>query len=274
MPPKLGILAGRGELPARLIRACRDDRRDYFVIAFEGQTEPELVAGTPHAWVRLGAAGKAVTLLRENGVEEVVMAGSMNRPTFAQLMPDLWAAKVIAKAGPRAWGDDGLLRAIVRELEEGEGFRVVAPEALLPETLATEGVYGRIAPDEGARADIARGIAAARQLGALDVGQAAVVANGKVLATEDAAGTDALIARCGETAKNSRGVLVKMRKPGQEARVDLPAIGPGTVEAAAAAGLGGIAIEAGGALVIDRDGVIAAADRAGLFVIGIAVPHG
>jgi DUF1009 family protein len=271
MPPKLGILAGKGELPSRLIQACRQLDRDFFVIAFKDQTSVDLVADVPHAWVRLGAAGKAVTLLRDAGVKEIVMAGSLRRPSIAALRPDLWATKVLAKAGARAWGDDGLLSAIVRELEEGEGFRVIAPESLLPGELAVAGVYGKVVPDDQARADIMRGIQAARELGRLDVGQGAVVQQGIVLALEAAEGTDAMLARCKDLAREGAGgVLVKVRKPGQEQRVDLPAIGVGTVKAAAAAGLRGIAIEAGGALVIDRESVAAAADKAGLFVIGVA----
>jgi DUF1009 family protein len=271
MLPKLGILAGKGELPSRLIQACRQQGRAFFVIAFKDQTDADLVADVPHAWVRLGAAGTAVTLLRDAGVREIVMAGSMRRPSIAALRPDLWAAKVLAKAGARAWGDDGLLSAIVRELEEGEGFRVVAPESLLPGELATAGTYGKIAPDDQAKSDIARGIQVAQELGRLDVGQGAVVQQGMVLALEAAEGTDAMLARCRDlTREGPGGVLVKVRKPGQERRADLPAIGVDTVKAAAAAGLRGIAIEAGGALVIDREGVAAAADKAGLFVVGVA----
>ena len=271
MLPKLGILAGNGELPSRLIRACRQQDRDFFVIAFEDQTPADLVADTPHAWVRLGAAGKAVALLRGAGVQEVVMAGSLHRPSIAALRPDLWAAKVLAKAGARAWGDDGLLSAIVHELEEGEGFRVVAPESLLPGELATPGSYGRISPDDQAKSDIARGIVIAQALGRLDVGQGVVVQQGLVLAVEASEGTDAMLARCKNLSREGPGgVLVKVRKPGQERRVDLPTIGVGTVKAAAAAGLRGIAVEAGGALVIDREGVAGAADKVGLFVVGVA----
>ena len=272
MPPKLGILAGNGDLPARIIQACRETGRDFFVLAFKNQTTPDVVAGQPHAWVRLGAAGKAVSLLREAGVEEVVMAGAIRRPSLSALRPDLWAAKVIAKAGFKAWGDDGLLSAIVRELEEGEGFRIIGPEFLLPGILAEEGVYGAISPDPMALEDIARGIAVARAIGALDIGQGAVVQQGLVLAVEAAEGTDALLARCLPLKRGGPGgVLVKVRKPGQENRVDLPAVGIRTVEGAAAAGLRGIAVEAGGALIIDRRGVVEAADRAGIFLLGTTV---
>jgi DUF1009 family protein len=274
MPPKLGILAGGGTLPAQIIASCRESRHDFFVIAFEGQTDSDLVEGIPHAWVRLGAAAKAVALLHEAGVTEIVMAGPIRRPSMTQLLPDLWATRVLVKAGPRAFGDDGLLRAIVQELEDVEGFRVVAPESLLPRILAEEGLYGSVAPDALAKTDIERALIAAHEVGVRDQGQGAVVQQGVVLAVEDVAGTDAMLDRCrGLRRDGPGGVLVKIKKPQQEDRVDLPTIGVTTVEAAARAGLRGIAIEAGAALVIDRAEVIAAANRTGLFVIGIQVPE-
>lgn len=272
MPPSLGILAGRGELPVRIIQACRDNGRPFYVIAFDGQTPPATVAGAPHAWVRLGAAGAVIAKLREAGVREVVMAGAVTRPSLAALRPDGWAARFLVRAGWRAFGDDGLLRLLVHELEESEGFRVIGAETVLPGLLATEGAYGRHRPDPAAEADIRRGIAVARGIGALDVGQGAVVQQGLVLAVEAVEGTDAMLARAGGLRRpGPGGVLVKVSKPGQEARADLPAIGPATVRAAAANGLRGIALEAGGALVIDRDETVRAADAAGLFVVGVRV---
>ena len=274
MPPKLGILAGGGALPVRIIETCRDTGRDFFVLAFEDQTEPETVAGTPHAWVRLGAAGDAIELLHRAGVEDVVMAGAIRRPTLAALRPDLRAAKILGKAGVAMLGDDKLLSAVVRELEEQEGFRVVGPENLLPGTLAAVGILGDHRPDEQADRDIRRGVEVASGIGALDVGQGAVVQQGLVLAVEAVEGTDAMLARAAKLRRDGPGgVLVKVRKPGQESRADLPTIGVATVEAAARAGLRGIAVEAGGALVLDLDSVIRAADEAGLFLLGVEVPE-
>ncbi len=272
MPPKLGILAGGGDLPGRIIDACRETGRAFFVIAFEDQTDPGTVAGVDHAWVRLGAAGRAVRHLHDAGVKDLVMAGAIRRPAFAALRPDGWTARFFAKKGAAMLGDDGLLSALVDELEKGEGFRVVGPETLLPGALATEGVYGTCRPDDQALMDVRRGIEVARGIGALDVGQAAVVQQGLVLATEAVEGTDALLARCADLRREGPGgVLVKVKKPGQETRADLPSIGVSTVKAATAAGLRGIAVEAGGALVVDREAVVSAADQAGLFIIGVTV---
>ena len=270
---KLGILAGGGDLPARVIDACRSAGREFFVIALEGQADAATVEAVPHAWVPLGAAGKTIELLHQAGVNEVVMAGGVRRPSLKTLRPDLRAAKILARVGTRVGGDDALLKGITAELE-GEGFRVIGPDHILDDLLADTGVYGAVEPDAAARGDIGRGVEVVRGLGHLDIGQAAVVQHGVVLGVEAIEGTDALIARCRTLhGDGPGGVLVKISKPGQERRVDLPTIGVATVEAAAAAGLRGIAVEAGGALVVDREATVAAADRAGLFVVGIDVPQ-
>ncbi|MDP6786051.1 MAG: UDP-2,3-diacylglucosamine diphosphatase LpxI [Rhodospirillales bacterium] len=274
MPPKLGILAGGGELPARIINTCKDAGRDVFVLAFIDQTDPETVAGTSHAWVRLGAAGDAIERLHRAGVEDVVMAGAIRRPTLGALRPDLRAARLIAKLGVAVLGDDKLLSAVVRELEEKEGFRVVGPQSLLPGSLAAKGILGDHRPDEQAHQDTRRGIEVALGIGALDVGQGAVVQQGLVLAVEAVEGTDAMLARAANLRREGPGgVLVKVSKPGQERRADLPTIGVATVAAAARAGLRGIAVEAGGTLLIDPEMIIRAADEAGLFVLGVEVPE-
>lgn len=272
MPPKIGILAGGGALPARLIAACRTMERDLFVLAFEGQADRATVAGVPHAWVRLGAAGRAIELLRAAGVEELVMAGAIRRPSLAALRPDQRAARFLAKAGGRLLGDDGLLKAIIDILEREEGFRVIEAKSLLANLTVGQGPLGRRRPTPEDERDIAHGVKVARQLGQLDIGQAVVVCEGIVLGVEAAEGTDALIERCHALKGAERGgVLVKILKPQQEQRADPPTIGPETIRRVAAAGLRGIAIEAGRALVIDAQAVAQAADAADLFVVGIGV---
>lgn len=268
MPPKLGIVAGGGRLPALIVGACRKQGREFFVLALEGQAEKSLTDGIDHAWVRLGALGAAVDRLRKAGVGEVVLAGSVRRPSLADLRPDAKAMAFFARTGAAALGDDGLLTALVDTLESREGFRVVGPDSLLPDLLASSGAYGRHLPDSIARSDIAAAFRAAKNLGAADIGQAAVARAGRIVDVEDKEGTDALLARIAKNGERG-GVLVKTKKPGQERRADLPAIGPDTVAAAKRAGLAGIAIEAGAALVLDREALVAAADAAGLFVVGV-----
>lgn len=269
MAPKLGILAGGGPLPGHLIDACRNSGRDCFVVAFEGQAEPEIVARAEHVWVRLGAAGEALARLHAAGVEEIVMAGPVRRPTWRELRPDGRAARFLAR-GLLNRGDDGLLGAIVEALEVEEGFRVVGADAVLDDLRAGQGAFGRIAVPAEAEEDIALGVRVLRETGRLDIGQAVIVQQGIVLGIEAAEGTQGLLARCGALRREGRGgVLVKLPKPGQETRADLPTVGPETVDDAAAAGLAGIAVAGGATLVLDRDEVIARADRAGLFVTGI-----
>jgi DUF1009 family protein len=266
---RIGIIAGGGGLPRRLVEACRSARREVFVLALEGAAEPETVEGVPHAWCRIGAAATGLAILRDNRVGELVLAGSVRRPSLAALRPDWRAAKLFARIGYRAFGDDGLLSAIVAELER-EGFRVLGPEELLAAALVEEGALGGRLPDEAALADIERGFAIARTLGMLDIGQAVVVQQGLVLGVEAIEGTDEMLRRCAALRREGPGgVLVKVEKPGQEPRIDRPTIGPRTVTLAAQSGLRGIAIEAGATIVLDRDEVARIADRTGLFVVAL-----
>lgn len=269
--PPLGIIAGGGSLPARIAAAELGRGRPVFVVAFEGHTDAATVAGLPHLWSRFGAAGSIIARLKAEGVRELVFAGPVRRPSLGELLPDWFTTKFLAKVGTRALGDDGLLRAVARELE-GEGFRVIGLHDLLGDLLTPPGPVGTLRPDGPAERDIARAVSVARGLGALDVGQGAVVQQGIVLAVEAVEGTDAMLARCAGLARpGPGGVLVKVKKPQQDKRLDLPTMGVTTVENAARAGLRGIAVEAGGSLLIDRDAVAEAADRLGLFVVGIAV---
>ncbi len=268
---KLGIVAGSGLLPVYLVEACRAAGREYFVLAIEGHAEAALFTEPPGAWIRLGEAGRGIQRLRAEQVEELVFAGAVRRPSLRELRPDRWTARLFARLG-RAWiGDNVLLSAVIENVEQ-EGFRVIAPDSLLDGLLAREGVLGSISPDADAMADIERGIEVARALGDLDVGQAVIVQLGIVLGVEGAEGTNGLIERSAVLHRDGPGaVLVKLPKPGQERRIDLPVIGLETVTAAAAAGLRGIAVEAGGAMVLDQNELVATTDAAGLFIIGVKV---
>ena len=268
----LGVIAGSGGLRRRLIERCRATGRAVFVLALEGEADPETVENVAHAWCRMGAAAKGLGLLRENGVTDLVLAGSIRRPTLSTIRPDWRAAKFFAKVGYRLLGDDGLLSAIGKELEI-EGFRLIGAHELLDDAASVpKGPLGRLKPSAEAEADIARGIEIARAIGALDIGQAVVVQQGLVLGVEAIEGTDALLRRCAGLRRHGPGgVLVKVEKPGQETRIDRPTIGPQTLRLAAEAGLQGLAVEAGTTLLIDRDEVIRAADAAGLFVVGVRV---
>lgn len=265
----LGILAGGGVLPGRAAEAALAAGRSVFVVGLEGFADPTVLAPFPHAFVRLGNAGRILAVLRARGCVELVLIGTVRRPSLLDLRPDAEGARLLTRIGWAAFaGDDGLLAAVIRILGE-EGFRVRGIEEVLAGALAPAGIPTRAEPDAQALADISRGTRVAQALGSVDVGQGCVVQQGIVLAVEAVEGTDAMLARCGPLARSGPGgVLVKLVKPGQERRADLPTIGIATVRAAAAAGLRGIAFEAGGAILADREGTVAAADAAGLFLLG------
>jgi len=270
MPPKLGILAGGGALPLRLIDACKADGREFFVVALKDQADQNAFNGVPHEWVRLGAAGKALDLLRKKNVEELVLAGSVKRPSLTALRPDPWGLKLLTKAGVNSLGDDGLLTTVIKELEK-EGFRIVGAEDVMSSLLAVEKVYGNLCPDETAQSDIEKGFEVAEILGRADVGQAVVIQQGLVLAVEAIEGTEEMLKRVPSVSRDGpKGILIKTSKPNQERRADLPTVGTDTVRQAYEAGLRGIAVEATGALVIDPVETAVLADELGLFVIGQA----
>lgn len=267
---KLGIIAGGGALPGLLARACAASGRDYFILALTGFAEAEHLPRDPDQWMRLGEVGKGFDALRKAEVSDVVMAGAVKRPGLSDLKPDLKGASLLTKIAGRALGDDKLLSVVIAEIER-EGFNVVGVDSVLTNLLAKNGSFGDHLPDDEAKRDISRGFYVARVLGAADVGQATIVQQGIVLGVEGAEGTDALIKRCADLRRDGPGgVLVKVKKPQQERRVDLPTIGVATVENAYAAGLRGIAVEAGHTLVIDQDAVITLANKLGLFVVGCA----
>ncbi|MBL6455072.1 UDP-2,3-diacylglucosamine diphosphatase LpxI [Belnapia sp. T6] len=269
-PGPLGLVAGGGEVPLRVAAAARAAGREVFAVVIEGWADPAEYRHLPHLAIRLGAVGQAIDALRARGIRQLVMTGRATRPSFLSIRPDAGAARMLLKIGRAAFqGDDGLLKAVVRVLEE-EGFEILPVQALLRDLLPPAGQLGAHAPGPEALRDIRRGIAVVRALGAVDVGQGAVVQQGLVLGVEAIEGTDALLARCaGLRREGPGGVLVKLVKPGQDRRVDLPTIGPATIAGAVAAGLAGLAVEADGTILVDRPATVAAADAAGLFLLAI-----
>jgi DUF1009 family protein len=242
-----------------------------FIVGLEGFAEKAVLAGWPSEVIRIGAAGRILAALRAHGCEDLVLIGPVRRPSMFDLRPDADGVRILGRIGRAAFmGDDGLLAAVIKILSE-EGFRVIGAQDVLRDALGPVGLLSRAGPDAQAVTDIERGIAVAKALGALDVGQCCVVQQGLVLAVEAAEGTDAMLARCEALRRpGPGGVLVKQVKPGQERRADLPTIGPETMRGAAAAGLRGVAFEAGGTILADRDESVAAADAAGLFLLGLS----
>jgi DUF1009 family protein len=273
---KLGLVAGGGPLPLSLAARCAAIGRPLFVVRLKGFADPEL-AEYPGADIGIAEMGKLFATLHQEACEAVCFAGVVKRPDFAALKPDLrgltFLPAVIAAA---RHGDDALLRHLLG-LFEREGFAVEGAHEVDQAITLPMGPLGRYVSGPQHSADIAQAIAAARTLGRFDIGQAVVVAGGLVLAVEAQEGTEAMLRRCVElpshllgSPEGRVGVLVKWPKPIQDRRVDLPVFGPDTIERAAAAGLAGIVGEAGGILLLRRDDLIAAADRLGLFIEGVA----
>jgi UDP-2,3-diacylglucosamine hydrolase len=272
----LGVIAGGGDLPRAVAESVQDAGGSVFVVALRGLCG-EWAEKFPHEWVSLGEPGRALKSLKTADADRVLLAGRVDRPKFADLKLDAKGLMVMPKVLVAArQGDDALLRLLVG-LFEAEGFRALSVAEAAPGLVADAGALGRLQPGDEHKADIARAFEIVRVLGALDVGQAAVVCEGLALAVEAAEGTDQMIARVGQlretlrgTPEKKRGVLVKALKPTQDAKTDMPVIGVETVRRVAEVGLAGIALEVGKSLIVDKRAVRDEADRLGLFVTGIA----
>lgn len=270
LPKKLAILAGGGTLPKNVAEACQRDGIPFLAINLGGAAEPWIDAHNPLT-VALGQVGLMLETMKAEGCDTVTMAGPLRRPQLSKVRFDWQGAKMLPRLAKLfRQGDDALLRGIAGLFEE-QGFRVIGPETVLDDVMASAGVLTANAPTDASLEDIAkcRGILAS--LGPHDVGQAVVVADGVCLAVEAAEGTAKMLQRVADlrTQEAASGVLVKLPKPAQDRRVDLPTIGPDTASAAAAAGLLGIAVEAESGFILEREETIRRCDEAGLFLIGL-----
>jgi DUF1009 family protein len=271
---KLGIIAGGGELPVVLAEHCAAQGRPYFVARITPYADTALNAH-PGSDNGLGHMGRRMDAMREAGVDAVVLIGQVPRPDVSKVdLDDGAMAMLPAIMAALPQGDDALLRAILEE-HERVGFHVVGAEEVMGDLLAPEGAWGAIAPTPAQMKDIAKGAKVAHAIGAFDIAQGVVVCEGHVLALEAAEGTDEMLKRVATlpaalrgSSEKRRGVLVKRPKPIQERRIDLPVVGLRTLDGAAGAGLAGIAVEAHGALAVRRAGMIAEADKRGLFLYG------
>jgi hypothetical protein len=268
----LGIVAGGGELPVAIAQSARDAGRDVFVLAMPGADEE--LSNFPLENVGIGELGRTFSLLKKHGCNEVILAGRVSRPDWSGIRLDARGALALPKVIAAALkGDDAIMRAMIAIFEK-EGIGVIGTADAAPGLIAAPGVYGRYKPSEQSLQDIKQARDVIYRMGELDIGQATAVCEGLVLAVEAAEGTDAMLERIPLLSKNQRGttgkrrgVLVKAPKPNQERRVDLPVIGTRTIELAAAGGLAGVAVEAGGTLILRKDKLVRVADGLGLFIM-------
>jgi DUF1009 family protein len=272
----LAIICGGGSLPYAVAQAAVEQGRRVVLIALRGVADAARVARHPHHWIGIAQFGRCVRLARTEGCRDLVFIGSVVRPTLAEIRPDWGVLRLLPNLLKLfRGGDDGVLSVIVKAFEH-EGFRVLGAHEIAPNILVPPGQLGKHGPTDRDEADIARGLAFIEAAGPFDVGQAVVVADQRVLAVEAAEGTDEMLERLAALRDKGRvrsrqgvGVLIKAPKPGQDMRVDLPSIGPQTVERAERAGLAGIAVAAGAAVIAEPQDVSALADRKGLFVVGV-----
>jgi DUF1009 family protein len=273
----LAIICGGGPLPFAVADAALGRGRNVILFALQGWADQASVARYTHHWVTLGQFGLFRRLAREAGVREVVCIGTLLRPSIRGLRPDWVTFRLLPRIyGLFRGGDDHLLSGIGSIFAE-HGFRIRGAHEIAPEILVPGGALGRCQPSERDRTDIARGFALIEAIGPFDIGQAVVVAENRVLAVEAAEGTDAMLERIDELRRRGRlrsapgtGTLIKGPKPQQDRRLDLPSIGPQTVERVVKAGLAGVAVRSGEVIVVNAAAVAAAADRAGVFVVGVA----
>jgi DUF1009 family protein len=272
----VAIICGGGSFPSAVAEAIEKRGRRPVMFGLRGWADPNIIERYPHHWIAIGQLGRFLRLARAEDCREALFIGTLLRPPIAQIRLD-WRTLLLMPRIIRSFrgGDDRLLSGVANLFEDG-GVRMIGVKDVAPEIIVPEGVLGRVQPSARDRDDIARGLAVIAALGPFDVGQAAIVSNNHVLAVEAAEGTDNLLARIADLRRHGRvttpagtGVLVKAPKRGQDRRFDLPAVGPQTIENVARAGLAGLAVAAGGTIVAESEQVIAAADRAGVFFVGV-----
>jgi DUF1009 family protein len=269
----LGIIAGRGSLPAFIADAATAGNVPVHIVAIQGEADPD-IERFPHTWIKWGEVGKVFSALDKSGCKDLVIIGGVTRPHIKNVRIDFGAVRALPfLLSLRKGGDDRILSRIVRFFEQN-GYRVHGAGDVLPELLVPEGTLTQRAPSAEDKADMALAFEVVRALGRFDIGQGAVIASGYVLAVEAAEGTDAMLERCADIKQRGRshgtgpGVLVKAPKPGQEERVDMPTIGPETMLNAAAAGLSGVAVAARRVLIADYNRTLEIANDRKLFIYG------
>ncbi|KAB2871674.1 MAG: DUF1009 domain-containing protein [Bauldia sp.] len=281
MPTKgsdpLTIIAGGGSVPVYVARAAARLGRPVQIVGLVGEAERG-IEEFPHEWLKWGEIGRLESILAAHGTRDIVLVGGIHsRPDFSTVKVDFGTLRVLPEVLKLlAAGDSDLLSGVVQMLAK-RGYRVVGAHEVAGDLVAGPGPIGGRTADRGAKRDVERAMRAAQAIGAIDAGQAAVAVNGRIVALEAAEGTDGMLERvaalraAGRLKWNGRaGVLAKCAKPQQDLRVDMPTIGPRTVEAAARIGLAGIAIETGRVMIVDREEVVRRADAEGIFVTGEA----
>ncbi len=273
----VAIVAGGGRLPIDLAASLKRAGRGPVVFAIDGEAAPEIREFKPY-WIGWGHIGRILTLLKQHQCRDLVLIGSITRrPDYRSVVGDLGTLKRLPRIlAALVGGDNTVLEGVIGLIEQ-DGFRVVGAHELAPDLLAPPGTLTKIKPSRKTMKDAEFGLLAVHRLGEFDIGQSVVVIGRRIAAVEAAEGTDDMLARIATLReagriyrKTGEGVFVKATKPGQDLRVDLPTIGPDTIDRVHKAGLAGLVIEANRVLIAERDRVIDRANALGLFLHGIA----
>ena len=273
----LALICGGGSLPLAVAESVAARGRRVLLFPLRGAADATEMRRYPHHWLYFGQAGKFIRITREAGCRDVVFIGSLVRPAIWQIRADFTGMKLLPRIAAAFRGGDDYLLSNISKLFEDHGFRLLGAHEVAPEILVSVGPLGRIQPSDRDRGDIALGLDYLQTTGRFDIGQAVVVAGQHVLAVEAAEGTDQMLTRVAEMRANGRvrapwghGVLVKAAKSTQDRRFDLPSVGPQTIAGVVRAGLAGIAVVAGETIIAEPEQVVTQADRANIFVTGVA----
>ena len=277
----LAIICGYGQMPIEIAQGASKAGRNPYLVGIEGEAEPN-IADYPHEIMAWGQIGKLFKLLKQYGIDQVVFAGGVRkRPDLLKLKLDLVAIMSLPQVLTFMLGGDNTVLSGTIKLFEKRGIEIVGPHQIAPQLLAQKGSIAGRKPGSAGLRTIKLGFSACKALGAFDIGQASVAEAGRVVALEGVEGTDAMLERIVSMRQigkmpleGQHGVLVKTMKPGQDIRVDLPAIGPNTIKGIVRAGLKGIALEADRSIILEREATIQAAKKAGIFIYGLASDEG
>jgi DUF1009 family protein len=268
MTGTIGLIAGNGTFPIFFARAAKKRGLKVVAVGMRGETLPAVEGEVDEmTWTRVGQVGAMIRAFVRAGIREAAMAGGVRKTRlFERARPDFVAMKLLARAVVRR--DDGMLRLLAAEFEKN-GITIIDSTIFMPEALAPNGVLTRTKPSDREWQDLRYGLHVAREIGRLDIGQTVVVKDGAVVALEAIEGTDACIARAGELTGNKGAVIVKVAKPSQDMRFDVPAIGPRTIASMSSAGVRVLGIEAGRTLVLEPDTFLREADAQSIIVVGL-----
>ena len=267
-PDTIGLIAGNGAFPRLFAKAAKERGLRVVAVAMRGETDPAIADEVDVlTWVRVGQLGKMIRALKREGVQRAAMAGGVRKTRlFEGVRPDFTAVKVLARCALK--NDDGMLRAVAAEYERA-GIEIVDSTLYMPESLSPSGPLTGQVPSKAQKKDLLFGYKIAREIGLLDIGQTVIVRDGAVVALEAIEGTDACIRRAGELMGRQGGVMVKVAKPNQDMRFDVPAIGVATITRLAEAGIEVLGIEAGRTLLLEPQSIIEAAEAHNIVLVGL-----